>query len=73
MPKNAKGFGNGDAQNAVTRNSYLYLRCKGLARKETNCEVGGINNNTDKDDVLMSCRVNFHVVRSALQYSACRI
>ena len=23
--------------------------------------------------VLMSCRVNFHVVRSALQYSACRI
>ena len=22
---------------------------------------------------LMSCRVNFHVVRSALQYSACRI
>ena len=25
------------------------------------------------DVVLMSCRVNFHVVRSALQYSACRI
>ena len=23
--------------------------------------------------VLMSCRVNFHVVRSTLQYSACRI
>ena len=23
--------------------------------------------------VLMSCRVNFHVVRSALQFSACRI
>ena len=23
--------------------------------------------------VLMSCRVNFHVVRSALRYSACRI
>ena len=23
--------------------------------------------------VLMSCKVNFHVVRSALQYSACRI
>ena len=23
--------------------------------------------------LLMSCRVNFHVVRSALQYSACRI
>ena len=23
--------------------------------------------------VLMSCRVNFHVVRSALQYSVCRI
>jgi len=23
--------------------------------------------------VLMSCRVNFHVERSALQYSACRI
>ena len=23
--------------------------------------------------VLMSCRVNFHVVRSALQYSPCRI
>ena len=23
--------------------------------------------------VLLSCRVNFHVVRSALQYSACRI
>ena len=23
--------------------------------------------------VLMSCRVNFHVLRSALQYSACRI
>ena len=23
--------------------------------------------------VLMSCRVYFHVVRSALQYSACRI
>ena len=23
--------------------------------------------------VLISCRVNFHVVRSALQYSACRI
>ena len=23
--------------------------------------------------VLMSCRVNFHVVRSALQYSACKI
>ena len=25
------------------------------------------------DVVLMSCRVNFHVLRSALQYSACRI
>ena len=25
------------------------------------------------DVVLMSCRVNFHVVRSPLQYSACRI
>ena len=23
--------------------------------------------------VLMSCKVNFHIVRSALQYSACRI
>ena len=23
--------------------------------------------------VLMSCKINFHVVQSALQYSACRI
>ena len=40
------------------RNSCLWLQsCSGLS------SFGA---------VLMSCRVNFHVVRSALQYSACR-